>query len=809
MRNRLSVLLLLGTFGSLIAATPPGHLNYQGVLRDSADNPLNGDHDMVFRFWSADVGGDEILVDEHTVAHGNAVTISGGMFNVELGGGIVTDGSGPGIYTTLAALFRDYGTVYLGIEVGGEILSPRVRILSSGYALNAGHLDGMDASSFLDTTAGPQTKSGPLTADAGAIATSTGITGLGTDGGGYFQDSDSSGHAYVGNGDHGIRAFGSLRGGYFGDIDSSGYAQVASGDVGIQAYGNAMGGHFEDRDGTSSASLAHGALGVEAYGLNAGGYFANSVDTGYAYLGYWDTGVDGRGNAMGGSFQDTNDSGLARLGSGNFGILAYGNEMGGYFQDLDHSGYAFVGYLNRGIEGYGDEMGGYFKDADHSGYAYLGYGNWGIEAHGSAGGGYFEAVGASGWAQVGYSNRGIEAFGDVLGGKFVDLDSGNYGNVGYDTYKIYGTGTPSFVQNHPEDGSRVIVYAAPEGDEVATYTRGTARLVAGEARIALGETFRWVTNPDIGLTAYLTPTGDWSDLYVAEKSTRELVVRSRAGAPDVAFDYIVYGLRIGFEEVSVVQEKREESFIPSMASHRKRYEDQPDLRGYNALERFKRMHAEATGTDADSLDLSASRALRDAIHEYDPAVDLPMRELLGLDRPEGEAELPSSDPDASPGGGAGTIEEAGQGRGDPSLPIEAASTIESVPGNTAELPITDNVFPVSEPVEPGDLLVLDPERPGWLRLADTAADAAVIGIVASEPFEHDDTLVAPLHDAQFAHVKVDASYGVVLAGDLLTTSPTPGHAMVATAPVPGTVLGKALEPLDTGTGVIRVLVMAR
>jgi len=58
-------------------------------------------------------------------------------------------------------------------------------------------------------------------------------------------------------------------------------------------------------------------------------------------------------------------------------------------------------------------------------------------------------------------------------------------------------------------------------------------------------------------------------------------------------------------------------------------------------------------------------------------------------------------------------------------------------------------------------------------------------------------------------VKVDAGYGAIRVGDLLTTSPTPGHAMYAYDPEPGTVIGKALEPFDVGTGTITVLVMLR
>jgi len=57
--------------------------------------------------------------------------------------------------------------------------------------------------------------------------------------------------------------------------------------------------------------------------------------------------------------------------------------------------------------------------------------------------------------------------------------------------------------------------------------------------------------------------------------------------------------------------------------------------------------------------------------------------------------------------------------------------------------------------------------------------------------------------------KVDAGYGSIRPGDLLTSSPTAGHAMRALETIPGTILGKALEPLDIGTGQIRVLLMLR
>jgi hypothetical protein len=119
------------------------------------------------------------------------------------------------------------------------------------------------------------------------------------------------------------------------------------------------------------------------------------------------------------------------------------------------------------------------------------------------------------------------------------------------------------------------------------------------------------------------------------------------------------------------------------------------------------------------------------------------------------------------------------------------------------------LLPVRKPVEPGDLLALDPENPGQLRRAADAADLAVVGIAAGETVDVDGILHAFVVGTGFAVAKVDAGYGAVRAGDLLTSSPTPGHAMRALDPLPGTVIGKAMESLEHGTGSVRVLINIR
>ncbi|MFN0134854.1 MAG: hypothetical protein ACKVS9_01910 [Phycisphaerae bacterium] len=141
-----------------LAAAPPGLISFQGSL-DNNGTPVNGPQNMVFRLFSAPVGGDEIIVD--TKSGANAVQVSDGLFTTLLGGGAVVDGSGPGIYAFLGPVFRDYSAVYVQTEVGGQVLLPRQQIVSVGFALDAGSLNGISSSGWLrrdvsDTFGGPQ-----------------------------------------------------------------------------------------------------------------------------------------------------------------------------------------------------------------------------------------------------------------------------------------------------------------------------------------------------------------------------------------------------------------------------------------------------------------------------------------------------------------------------------------------------------------------------------------------------------------------------------------------------------------------------
>jgi len=886
------VLLLVSIPCPSRAADPPDLVNYQGVLRGAAGAPLEGDFDMVFRFFSAETGGDEILVDRHTTAESAPVTVSGGLFSTRLGGGAVQDGTGPLVYDTLGTVFADHTEVWLAIEVGGEALVPRVRMASSPYAANAMHLGGLRADEFLDTTANEQSKLGKLVVGAAAgTSSSFGVEGYGATGGGYFADTNSTGYAYIGNGNYGVRGFGSLAGGRFGDSNGSGYAFVGYGDHGIHGFGATAGGYFKDTDHSGYVYAGYGDRGISAAGNEMGGYFADADASGSAYAGYGNTGVVGYGTASGGFFSDTDDGGYAHVGHGHRGISGFGHEAGGFFLDTDDSGHAYVGYGNRGIEAYGNDMGGYFEDTDDTGQTYVAHGdhgiesyadgmagyfqNWGfgsytrlawndygihasgstmggffedrdatayveaadgdqgIAAYGSTAGGYFLDTNDGSEAWVAHGDYGVEAFANMAGGYFLDANDSGEAFVGYGdrgiwgkgtfaggtfshpdnvtywadvaqfrdstTYKIRGTGTVSFVQNHPYEKDRVIVYSAPEGDEVAVYTRGRARLAGGEARVELGETFALVANPDIGLTAHVTPRDEAIPLSVVEASTSELVVQGPADS-DAAFDYLVHGLRIGFEEHSPVQTKDREAFLPPRDEVGAFYEEYPELRRLNALERFRAMRAEIGA--GDELDLSRTE-------ELIAAIDDNRDEIVAAARARVELERARPRPPDRPDDAENTAERATTL--DEPTPDQALDETEPEAQPAAGTMLGDDTWlPVVEPVERGDVLALDPDRPGLLRRAATMADSSLIGI-ASGPSRVSARggLEAPVAVSGIVELRADAGFGEIRPGDLLVASPTPGHATRALEVLPGTVVGKAIDPLAVGTGTIRALVMLR
>jgi hypothetical protein len=117
---------------------------------------------------------------------------------------------------------------------------------------------------------------------------------------------------------------------------------------------------------------------------------------------------------------------------------------------------------------------------------------------------------------------------------------------------------------------------------------------------------------------------------------------------------------------------------------------------------------------------------------------------------------------------------------------------------------------------PGDLLAVDPAAKRQFKLTTEPYSTLVAGIYSTTPgvlatphsINESSANEIPLAIVGIVPCKVTAENGPIAVGDLLVSSSTPGHAMKGTdrSRMLGAVVGKALEPLAAGTGVIEVLV---
>ncbi len=128
-------------------------------------------------------------------------------------------------------------------------------------------------------------------------------------------------------------------------------------------------------------------------------------------------------------------------------------------------------------------------------------------------------------------------------------------------------------------------------------------------------------------------------------------------------------------------------------------------------------------------------------------------------------------------------------------------------------------FPVKESaIEPGTVVMIDGGADGALRVCDEAYSSRVAGVVSGAN-GLDAAVILSGHSFDRAGrasvamsgrvwVKCDAANGAIRPGDLLTTAVRAGHAMRATDRdrAYGATIGKAMTSLETGTGLVLVLV---
>jgi hypothetical protein len=110
------------------AADPPATIGYQGRLQDkTSGQPVNAVVTMTFSIYGVASGGTVLWTETQS-----GVTVDQGIFNVRLGK----------VVPIASSLFTGPDR-WLGVKVGADAeMSPRVRLASVGFAMNAARVGG-------------------------------------------------------------------------------------------------------------------------------------------------------------------------------------------------------------------------------------------------------------------------------------------------------------------------------------------------------------------------------------------------------------------------------------------------------------------------------------------------------------------------------------------------------------------------------------------------------------------------------------------------------------------------------------------
>jgi hypothetical protein len=136
-RRVLLVVIVAVCLAAVSFGQAPNLISYQGRLVSSSGVPLaSGTYDMDFILWDDQSVGTARYTEQHRTA--DAVTVTGGLFNVTLGG----------ITAFPANLLQAYPQLWMEVVLdptGTPETFSRVRVVSVPFALEAKHLEGVNA----------------------------------------------------------------------------------------------------------------------------------------------------------------------------------------------------------------------------------------------------------------------------------------------------------------------------------------------------------------------------------------------------------------------------------------------------------------------------------------------------------------------------------------------------------------------------------------------------------------------------------------------------------------------------------------
>lgn len=549
-KNRVGLLLLLTLFvAHTAAAQVPQKINFQGCFENSTQLPASVP--VRFDVYASATGGQSLWSSTTTVTHQDC------FFSVILG---EVDQIPPSLFTSNSALF-------LGLTVNSVLQPTRFPFNSAPYALRTASADAVAAGAAVTSvTVGGTRLTDNIVLAAGTNVTLTpsgqtltinaGNTGVGPNTVGTSQLIDSS-VAGVDIADNAINSI-KIQDGTVSAADLASSAAVKSVSVGstkltsdvVLAAGTNV--TISPSGQTLTIAATAGAPGDNSVGSAqivdgavATADIANNAITGSKILDGTITGSDMASSTITSTqlatgavaSSDILDGTIASIdifdgtiGSSDIGASAVGND-----ELTDNPDMRTIDIFNN--EGVIKTNLGILTDKASFIRTYQGandnFAVW-VATSSTDGAGLLNVYNAAGTNIIQLSGSS----GNVFGTSFIS------------------TGAKNFRTDHPEDPTKEIYYAAIEGPEVGVYIRGTAELIGGESIITLPDHFRFVTAEE-GITVQVTPLSAASEgLAVTSKSTSQITVRElRNGTGSYSFDYVVSGVRLGFENYEVIRDK--------------------------------------------------------------------------------------------------------------------------------------------------------------------------------------------------------------------------------------------------------------
>jgi len=528
--KKLLVFLVLGaifTSAVVVSVTVPAEIpheiNYQGMLTDDEDNPLNGSYDILFKIYNHPSSGSMQWSETQT-----GVSVDNGLFSVALGS-----------VTPILLSFYEVDQYWLDITVEGEHMPSRVNFASVAFAYRAQKSDtalyaisggsySHNHDAYYVNVIGPDSIRGSYSSALFRVRNTGAGHGIyvytyGSSADGIVIDTAGDMGIYITDtGDDAIKIDdGHQRAIEITDITDDGIYLDNIGDDGI---------YMEDVAGEGIWLNDVEGYGIWINDANSDGIYVNLADNG-VYIDSTRSGYDGIYIGY------AEDDGVQ---------IGHADDEGIYVVDADGDGLYVSNADNDGLHvGHADRYGLYIYDSDNDGIRVSSADGDGIEAYGTEGN---ELYGLS----SSYTGLRVHSFNDL------STNAGLY---------VYGFGGISGTWNTKLSGSSGDVPGfMVSSTDVELIASGTGTFVGGKAEISFEPEFQEAVSSEIPVKVVLTAQGAPSGLlYVASKSNQGFSVE-RLEIPDLAmksgeisFDWIAIGRQKGYEQRPQVTMGEEES----------------------------------------------------------------------------------------------------------------------------------------------------------------------------------------------------------------------------------------------------------